>query len=99
MAWERRGGRRFFYRAVRRGGRVVKEYYGSGPTAEVAERLLAEARRGREAEAAAVRAERRRYEPLDRVAGELDAACRRLTEAALLAAGYRRAHYQWRRGV
>jgi hypothetical protein len=98
MAWERRRGRRYFYRPVRRGGRVVKEYYGNGPAAEAAERLLAEARRARAAEAVAVREMGAKLGTLDRVMGELDVACRRLTEAAMRAAGYRRSNYQWRRG-
>jgi hypothetical protein len=96
MAWERRGGRCFFYRSVKRGGRVLKEYYGNGPAAELAARLLAEARTARAAEAAALQAERQRDERLDRLTGDLDSACRRLAEATLLAAGFRRVNYEWK---
>jgi hypothetical protein len=33
MGWETRAGRRYFYEARREGGRVIKEYIGSGPVA------------------------------------------------------------------
>jgi hypothetical protein len=96
MAWERRGGRRFFYRSVKRGGKVTKEYYGAGPAAELAAQLVSQARAARAAAAAALQAERQRHERLDRFTNDLDAACRRLTEATLLAAGFRRVNYEWK---
>ncbi len=41
MPWEmRRNGRRYFYRGRRINGRVVKEYYGCGPLAELAAREM-----------------------------------------------------------
>jgi hypothetical protein len=98
MGWERRRGAHYFYRHVRVGGCPRRDYYGRGPAAELAARLLAEARAARAAEAGALREAARAFGPLDRVAGDLDAACRRLTEAGLGAAGHRRtADYEWSR--
>jgi hypothetical protein len=45
VAWEERGGRRYYYRSVRRGGRVVKEYVGTGPLTEATVQLDEEDRR------------------------------------------------------
>lgn len=36
MAWETRGNRRYYYRARKINGRVVKEYVGTGASAEAA---------------------------------------------------------------
>jgi len=44
MAWERRGAGLYFYRSVRRFGRVVKEYGGCGAVGQLAE-LAADADR------------------------------------------------------
>jgi hypothetical protein len=97
MGWERRRGARYFYRHVRVGGRPRRDYYGRGPAAELAARLMAEARLAREADAAALRDRARALGPVDRALDELDAPCRRLIEAALGAAGYARRHYEWKR--
>ncbi len=40
MAWERRGGRFYFYRSVRCEGRVRKEYWGTGPAGDVAAQMF-----------------------------------------------------------
>jgi hypothetical protein len=81
MGWERRGNRRYYYRARRASGRVVKEYVGSGPEAEAAAR--------RDAEGAA------RDRELRRKRGALVAAIRSLEDltellvaATMCAAGY-----------
>ena len=44
MAWEERRGRAYYYRSVRRGGRVAKEYVGPGPIGEPTASLDAERR-------------------------------------------------------
>lgn len=46
MAWDKRG---YFYRSRRVGRRVVRDYYGKGPIAEMAAFLMSELRRAREA--------------------------------------------------
>jgi hypothetical protein len=43
MAWEPRGTHTYYYRSVRRNGRVTKEYLGTGPLAALS--VAAEAQR------------------------------------------------------
>ena len=97
MGWEKRGGRTYYYRAERHGGRVVKTYVGSGnagarAAAADAERRANQLAAHREAESALAAAEAtaalaRRYER----------ECYLLMEAALLAAGLRRqGRHRWR---
>jgi hypothetical protein len=95
--WQSRGGRTYFYQSIRHDGRVTKRYLGAGPVAELAARLLTEARLAREAESAALRERAQALVPVDQTLDELDAPCRLLTEAALGAAGYARRHYEWKR--
>ena len=98
IAWESRGNQRYFYRSVRRGGRVHKEYYGRGLLAEHADLLLEDARVTRAEDAASLLVVKKEYESRNRIMIELDTACRDLTEATLRAAGFRKmANYEWRR--
>jgi hypothetical protein len=91
MSWEERErGSRYYTRSRREGGRIVREYIGTGPIAEIAARRDEAQRRRREEEARAWREERERLEVLDTEAGELDDLAELLTRAALLAVGYRR---------
>jgi hypothetical protein len=102
MAWVERNGRCYLYRTVRRDGRVVREYLGCGPVAELAaERDALERRRAAyaaidaRAELAAYRAE------IDGLARAVDPADGLLKEAVaiLLAAdGYHRPRRnRWRK--
>jgi hypothetical protein len=98
MAWEKRGNAKYFYLSRRDGGRVKKVYLGRKPTALLAARFEAEERRRLAADTAALGAERARLRPAQEAADALDSAARLLSEAALLAAGYRRhGHGSWRR--
>jgi hypothetical protein len=97
VAWETRGGRRFFYTAVKRDGRTIKTFVGGGAVGEVAAGLVAESRRVRADQAAALEAERARLSAPDRAVAALDRACALAVEAALTAAGYHRCSYKWRR--
>ncbi|MDY3561970.1 hypothetical protein R5W23_003401 [Gemmata sp. JC673] len=98
MGWEQRNGGTYYYTAKRVGGRVVKQYVGSGVIAELTAQLddLNRAERAR-----AVEEERHERESLSALAASLaplndwaDAA----TTAALIVAGcHRPKRGQWRR--
>jgi len=97
VAWEERGGRRYYYRSVHRNGRVVKEYIGTGPLAEATAQLDEAERRKREGEARAWKEERRRMEELEAPIEELCEVGEMFARAALIAAGYRQHNRgQWR---
>jgi len=101
VAWEERGGRRYYYRSVRRGGRVVKEYVGAGPVAEATAQLDEDDRRRREGAAVSWKEEMMRMEALEAPIEELCDAAETLARAALVAAGYRqhnRGEWRLRRG-
>ena len=87
MAWEWRGGTTFYYHPRRVEGRVVKDYLGSGPVAQLAADLVAEARDRRAAVARARKAEQARLGELDGAVDRLDRAGALMVEAALVDEG------------
>jgi hypothetical protein len=97
MGWELRHGRRYFYSAEKRAGRVVKIYRGRGRIGELAEALELEARRQRADREEALRAERSRTGRADRAMDDLDRACALAIRASLIGAGYHQVNYAWRR--
>lgn len=98
MAWEQRGGRRYYYRSVREGGRVRKQYYGSGEAALLAITDASRRRQEKMEAAQALTALQAKLTPLDGVSDRLDAGCDLLMQAVLMVAGYhRRNHGAWRR--
>ena len=99
MSWEQRNGRgRYYTRSRRIGGRVVREYIGSGPVAALVAQMDALDRR-EQAEVAEAR--RRRKAKADALDATVEAVCRSiesLTHAVLIVAGYRRHHRgEWRK--
>ena len=90
MGWERG----YYYRVRKEGGRVVREYVGRGPQAELVARLDAHQRQERDKDRAALAAERARLETLDAPLNELSELAELLARAALLAAGF----HQHKRG-
>jgi hypothetical protein len=97
MAWEERGrGGRYYYRSVRDGERVRKEYVGSGELAEILARGDALIRHQRAEERDRERAEVERLETLAAPVMDLDEAANVLVRAELVAAGYHRHRGQWR---
>lgn len=98
MGWETRGNGTYYYRKVRRGGRVVSEYIGAGPVAEALAGLDALGRddteRARAMWSDTVQAERRRAAAL----AEAEGVVRTLAAAVLVAGGYHQHRRQWRRG-
>ena len=97
MGWETRGNGRYYYRKVRRGGRVVSEYIGAGPFVEALARLDQLGRDSAELERAVwsetVQAERRNAAAL----AEVDRMVQGMTAAVLIAAGCHTHRRQWRR--
>src|SRR5436189_4872076 len=97
MAWEKRGGRSYFYRSVRRGGRAAKVYYGAGPVGTFAANADALGRAERRAADEARRAWRQRLDVAVALTRDLCRGCELLAAAALLAAGFRRpSRHVWR---
>ncbi len=87
MGWERRGDTSYFYHPRRVGGRVVKDYLGSGHVAQLAADLIAETRDRRADLVRALREEQEQWESLGVAMDRLDRACEVMGRAALLAGG------------
>ncbi len=100
--WERRSrGCLYYTRSRKEGGRVVREYVGRGPLAELAAETDTLERLQRHEEAKAWRRERETLEDLDQTIEDLYEAAGVLARASLLAAGYRqhnRGEWRQRRG-
>jgi hypothetical protein len=98
MGWETRGGAGpYYYRKVRRGGRVVSEYVGRGDMATLFALLDEQAREQKAAEAEIRREEQREEAEAD---ARLDALVREAEAVAadrLIGLGYHRHKRQWRR--
>jgi len=91
MGWETRSrGSRYYTRSRRVGGRVMREYVGTGILAELGAELDAEERQVRARRAAALEAERRRLAALDGPTARLCDVADALAAGALLLADYRR---------
>ena len=97
MGWEtRERGGRYYYRSVRAGEEVRKEYVGAGEIAEAVAHADGMMRRARELELARKVAEVERLEGLAAPARELDETAEILIRAHLLAAGWHRHKGEWR---
>jgi hypothetical protein len=96
MAWEERGGRRYYYRKVRKGGRVFSVYEGGGLSGTLAERQESQGRESREQERARLRKEAEREDSIDALVDSAWAIARRAEAASLEAAGYHLHNRQWR---
>jgi len=98
MAWEQRGSRTYYYRSVRSGTRVTKEYAGGGLMGSLGADFDAEQREQRAHERARREKEQAQWAALEQPARELDDLAESLASAALLSAGYRRHDRgEWRR--
>src|SRR5437763_1444565 len=98
MAWEQRSNQTYYYRSVRVGGRVVKEYGGGGLMGMLAEEFDQEQREEREQQRAQVERERENWAALEEPTRELDDLAELLMTATLMTAGYHRHDRgEWRR--
>jgi hypothetical protein len=87
----------YYYRSVRSGERVKKEYVGGGLLGQVAAKLDERERLRRKEEVACWRVERERLEESAAFLQELTEAAEVLVRAHLLASGCHRHKGQWRR--
>jgi hypothetical protein len=98
MAWERRRNGIYYYRTHKVKGRVIKEYIGTGPLAEIAAERDALTRAAHADEAENRRRERAEIRGLDTPLEVFADSLETLTRASLLLAGYHRHHGgEWRK--
>ena len=97
MGWEERRGRPYYYRSVREGKRVRKEYLGGGAFGQLAAQLDDSERQQREEETAYCREKRKHFEQIAAFVGELEEAVQILSQAHLIAAGFHKRRGEWRR--
>jgi hypothetical protein len=98
MGWEaRKRGSSYYTRSKWKDGRVVRQYVGTGPLAEIVALEDELKRLQKEEEIAYCREERERLERDAAFLRELEVAARILTRAHLLAAGCHKHKGEWRR--
>ena len=97
MGWEERRGRLYYYRSVRKGKRVRKEYAGGGALGQLAAQIDELKRLQRKEEEASCKEERERLERSAGFLRELEEAAEILTRAELLVAGFHKHKGEWRR--
>jgi len=97
MGWEERRGRLYYYRSVRKGKRVRKEYAGGGALGQLAAQIDELKRLQRKEEEASWREERQHLERSAGFLRELEEATEILTRAELLVTGFHKRKGEWRR--
>jgi hypothetical protein len=96
MAWETRGGRRYYYRKVWRDGRCFSVYEGGGVLAELKAQEAGETRAVAQRRVLDTRAELAALDAVDAVIDREWLTVKAAAEAALEDAGYHRHKRQWR---
>ena len=100
MSWEARtggGNQGYFYRSVRRGDRIDKEYLGRGPEAEEAARQIEQRRQERQTVREALQKELAQRHVAEQQLHELQEVAYLLVRAVLTGAGYHRRRGEWRK--
>ena len=97
MGWEERRGRPYYYRSVREGKRVRKEYVGGGALGQLAAQLDELKRLQSKEEEASWREEWDRLQRSAEFLRELEEAAEILSQAQLLADGFHKHKGEWRR--
>ena len=99
MSWEsRERGGSYYTRTRRESGRVIREYIGCGPTAELIAEHDAMSREIASLERTAIAERQAADAELERAVVELDRVGELMARMALLAAGYHRHHGgEWRK--
>jgi hypothetical protein len=96
MGWQRRGGRCYYYVTTWVDGRLVNQYVGRGPLAQLFAAEAEERHAERERVHQELRATQGSLQPLDELMHLLDRGTGRLLEADLRSRGLHRNHGHWR---
>jgi hypothetical protein len=97
MPWSIRGERKYFYRAMRVGGRPTHEYFGSGEAAVQAAKEIERRRTERLTHAEEARQQRQQYTEAVAPVEELTRLTDLLAKGTLLALGYHQHDRTWRK--
>ena len=102
MAWEKRGNQKYYYKSERVGGRVRKQYYGRGKSAELLTWLedlkREQVKEQKDLEREKWRAEVRQLEAADSAVDDLCKVTDQMVRAVLLLNGYHQHNRgEWRR--
>jgi len=95
MAWEKRtNGKRYYYLSTRQGGRVKKEYYGSGEIGVLASNAMQLKRIQHEE----VQKTKQKLQTADDLVREMDLVAKLVLHATMIRHGYQRnGRHPWRR--
>lgn len=96
MAWEERGGKRYYYRKVRKGGQVFSVYEGGGIGGAIAEAQDAREQEKRTLTREEMRAERAAQDRIDYLIEESERMAQAASRRALEGAGFHLHKRQWR---
>jgi hypothetical protein len=96
MPWEERGGRRYYYRKVRKGSRVFSVYIGGGVAGTLAARLDEAERKEHERDREELRRELARQDRVDALVERSWRIAEAAAKSALEEAGYHLHNRQWR---
>ena len=97
MAWEKRGGRSYYYLKKREGARVRSLYIGRGDLAQTCADTAEDDRQEQECMRAHKRRARQAEADIDRQLKDAEAVLAAVVNAALHAAGYHNHKGQWRK--
>lgn len=96
MGWEERGGKLYYYRKIRKDGRVFSVYTGDGIAGAVAAAEDEHAQAQRVQTREELRREMAAQDRIDGLIGESERIAERASRAALEAAGFHQHKRQWR---
>lgn len=96
MPWEERGGRRYYYRKVRKGTRVFSVYVGGGVVGELSAQIDEAERKVRASNREELRRELARQDEVDALLERSWRVAEAAARSALEEAGYHLHHRQWR---
>jgi hypothetical protein len=97
MGWKTIGGRRYFYKSERSGGRVKSTYFGAGEARTLMANMVAIERLERAAEREELREERSESDAEESAVSEWFDGIQAVADAAMIEAGFHKHKGQWRR--